>query len=47
MSTRGAITYRDELRCADTHAGRFLEGLLRPGIDVRPLFLGPYDGVRR
>jgi 2,4'-dihydroxyacetophenone dioxygenase len=45
MSTPEAITHQDKLLCIDTNAGKFLEGLLHPGISAYPLFLDPYNGV--
>jgi len=40
-----AITHQDRLLTVDTNRGKFLEGLLHPGIKAYPLFLDPQNGV--
>lgn len=45
MSTPETITHQDKLLCVDTNVGKFLQGLLHPGISVYPLFLDPFNGV--
>ena len=45
MNAPEIITHQDELLTIDTNAGKFLEGLLHPGIKVYPLFLDPYNGT--
>lgn len=44
MSIPETITHQDRLLCVDTNVGRFLEGLLHPGVRVYPLFLDPCNG---
>jgi 2,4'-dihydroxyacetophenone dioxygenase len=45
MNAPETITHQDTLLCVDTNAGKFLKGLLHPGISVYPLFLDPCNGV--
>lgn len=45
MALPEAFTHQDELLTVDTNIGKFLEGLLHPGIKAYPLFLDPYRGV--
>src|SRR6516225_500937 len=45
MNAPEIITHQDELLTVNTNAGKFLEGLLHPGIKVYPLFLDPYNGT--
>jgi quercetin dioxygenase-like cupin family protein len=40
-----SITHQDELLTINTNVGKFLEGLLHPGIKAYPLFLDPHNGV--
>lgn len=44
MPLPATITHQDQLLCIDTHAGKFLEGLLHPGIKIYPLFIDPSNG---
>lgn len=45
MSMPVVINHQDRLLSVDTKVGKFLEGLLHPGIKVYPLFLDPFNGV--
>ena len=45
MGAPETITHQDSLLTVDTNAGKFLKGLLHPGISVYPLFLDPCNGV--
>lgn len=45
MSMPVVINHQERLLSVDTKVGKFLEGLLHPGIKVYPLFLDPYNGV--
>ena len=45
MNAPETITHQDKLLTIDTNVGKFLKGLLHPGISVYPLFLDPYNGV--
>jgi quercetin dioxygenase-like cupin family protein len=45
MALPEAFTHQDKLLTVDTNLGKFLEGLLHPGIKAYPLFLDPHNGV--
>lgn len=45
MTIPDAITHQDALLSVDTSDNTFLEGLLHPGIKVRPLFLDAHNGL--
>ncbi len=45
MSAPEIVTHQDKLLTVDTNVGKFLEGLLHPGIKAYPLFLDPHNGV--
>lgn len=45
MALPEAVTHQDSLLTVDTNLGKFLEGLLHPGIKAYPLFLDPHNGV--
>lgn len=45
MSLPEVINHQDQLLTVNTNAGKFLEGLLHPGIKAYPLFLDPHNGV--
>lgn len=45
MGAPETITHQDKLLTIDTNIGKFLTGLLHPGISVYPLFLDPYNGT--
>ena len=45
MALPDAITHQDKLLTVNTNLGKFLEGLLHPGIKAYPLFLDPHNGT--
>lgn len=45
MAIPETLTHQDKLLTVDTNVGKFLQGLLHPGIGVYPLFLDPCNGV--
>ena len=45
MALPEAFTHQDKLLTVSTSAGKFLEGLLHPGIKAYPLYLDPYNGT--
>jgi quercetin dioxygenase-like cupin family protein len=45
MALPETITHQDKLLTVNTNIGKFLEGLLHPGIKVYPLFLDPHNGT--
>ncbi len=45
MALPEIVTHQDKLLTVDTNLGKFLEGLLHPGIKAYPLFLDPHNGI--
>ena len=45
MTLPATITHQDQLLSIDTKSGKFLEGLLHPGLKIFPFFIDRYNGM--